>query len=116
MKHASLPPAKRGNERPAASAGTDHPDIGKPRSFYTNSETIAGLFRELTGAVGCDRSPDELERYLQSCKAEYIRDGEPDPEMWDKQRMFRVTVQEIARGTANAKPKSRKRAPEVKAK
>ncbi len=51
----------------------------------------------LHGAAGADRTQAYAEEFLRDAKVDHIKRGESDPELWDKQRIFRVTIEEVER-------------------
>ena len=68
----------------------------KPRVFYSSAENVRDLLH-LMGTVVQYHGPAEAVKFLEWCKAEPIEVTGSPPEYWDRIKIFKVTVEEIAR-------------------
>ena len=65
--------------------------------FYCSAQTFVEARFTLRSALGASVSAASEERWLNKQKQEYIKKKEPEPEYWDKIRIFRVTIEEVPR-------------------
>ena len=68
----------------------------KPRVFYSSAESVRELLYLMDTVVQCN-SPAQVVEFLEECKAEPIEKTGSPPEYWDRIKIFKVTVEEIAR-------------------
>jgi len=67
------------------------------RVFFATGDSMREVNDLLRGASGADNSQDAAEQWIASAKADYVKRGEENPGLWDKQRIFRVTIEEVER-------------------
>jgi hypothetical protein len=81
--------------------------MSKARVFFSTGDRMF----EIVSCMCVDQhaSKEQAEKYLSESKADYIKRKEPDPEYWDKLRIFKVTVEEVQRTTARKRRAGGKR-------